>query len=700
MKKLIAKLVTFVLATTMVLTVFTACDWVTTNADRDMDQVIASVNIDESQLNDTKIYKRELVSNYVTYGYQYVMSYGYTVSDTYQLLLDNLVNNEVILQYARIQLADTYKAIAKNEADRTEFENLFYNDNHVEGGEIVLKYSDNGRSIDSNYIKNLKQYLTAYEYASVLYSSKVYINSMIDSYEDAEKDEEEDPVEDVTYTARAVPTVEEDPSMTEVELKTHAPDKDELAIAGLTLSEDELAAITNVYDLNMKVYEKYAIDFSSTSDRKQAYSQVLTSLKDSGLINSKASFDVNANANDVFKYEFFYNVLAERMESAVITKYENSLKGAAEADIESGLWAQYKKEYEAQEALYKNDNAAYETALESASDTSFVLYNPSRVVGSTYGYVANLLIGFNEAQSALLTAKQGEKGITQKEVDAYRATLLNNLVATDQRATWVQSSYGDYDKDGNSFIFGEDYRTSALDSIKNFIGSVEVVDADGRKEEDANGVENTVWSFKSVTPTEIAYNDFYTTYVAPVLGEEKIFVDGDANTIGKVASYGDETFAKFEDLMFAFSTDTGCLNKEYGYLYSPVTSATTYVKEFAAAAKAVVDAAVTQGVGTYTVVATDFGYHIILCTKLVTDPYDVASGEDAFKGDLDTVGTLAYNYKNVKIDSVVSTRINKIVQTEINPYLEGGEKCAITFFEKTYSDLIVEEEETSDSHNH
>ena len=60
--------------------------------------------------------------------------------------------------------------------------------------------------------------------------------------------------------------------------------------------------------------------------------------------------------------------------------------------------------------------------------------------------------------------------------------------------------------------------------------------------------------------------------------------------------------------MFAYSTDTGCLNTYMGYSVSPY--GTNFVKEFEKAAQDVVKA----GVGSYAVCLTDYGWHIVYCS--------------------------------------------------------------------------------------
>lgn len=702
MKKLIAKIVTVILAATFVLSMFAGCNWVTTVLDRDMEQVVATVNISanttdsdlKGKLNDDKIYKRDLVAGYMSYGYQYVTQNGYTQSKAYQIVLDNIISNKVVTELARYELSKTISG-------------------------ITLKFDQDpaNTGLNQDYAKHLKAYLTDYEYANAIYMVRSSVNSMVDTF--TEKDDDDDEKEDVTYTPRTVPTIENDDDTDEAALKERKATAYEIQVAEAVLGYDETETVPqaftdlvakepSVYELNMYVYANYKIDFDSSKERKQGASKLFDYLETNGLNtegdrwasteNGRKSdkekyFDVQ-DAEKALNCTYFQALIITRLESALITKYENSLIDGIEASELSteGLWQQYLVEYATQEALYRNDITSYETALSNASDTSFVLYTPYE---NAYGYVTNLLIGFSDEQSALLKDYSSKKGVTEADVVNYRKGLLSSLQASDQRTTWVQSNYGTYteadslDQNNGIFTFGDDYRVSALESVKNFVGTVKATDPKGTLVEDDNGVKKGSWTYKEVTPDKINFTEFYDTYVKELLGDAKYYEDGQA--FGQ-ATYSDELYDKFCDLLFAFSTDTGCLNKEYGYLYSDFTSATTYVKEFAEAAKLVVG----KGVGAYTIVATEYGYHIIMCTKIVSAPYATDdSGKAAFTADLETKNTLAYNYKEVKKNAVVNTKISKFVETKINPYVDDENtdgQYAVTLYKKTYKDLITEEE--------
>lgn len=689
MKKLIAKLVILILSATFVLSTFAACDWVTTIVDKDMAQVVASVNIDEDKLNDDNVLKRDLIAGYMSYGYQYVSTGSYTTSQAYQLVLDNVINNKVITQLARLSLSS-------------------------DGSAKYVK--TDARGLDNTYVKHLQSYLDEYENANALYLVKSSINSMVNSF--VEDDDEDEVKEDETFTARTTPTAKDEHLTEEEELQKDATEY-EIKVVAATLKYDEDGAeidatfqswldgtaTVTVKALNEYLYAHYEIDFSG--DRKQAASKLFDYLATNGLnrqgnkwalleVDKKSDKDQYfnvANPDVCLNCAYFESLLISRLESAVISKYEDTLTDGienTELDVDK-LWQQYKVEYETQEALYRNDITSYETALGNASDSSFVLYAP---FDGKYGYVTNLLIGFTDEQSALLSAYSSKEGVTEDQIVNYRKGLLADLKAYDQRTTWVQSNYGTYDS--AKFTFGDDYRVSDLSSVNDFVGTVTAKDPQGTVEEDSSGVKKTVWSYSEVTPDKIGFTSFYDTYVKGLLGDAKYFeADTEADRYG-VISNPDKLFdengvyEKFNDLLFAFSTDTGCLNKEYGYLYSDFTSKDTYVEEFANAAELVVS----KGVGAYTIVATDYGYHIIMCTKLVTAPYAISdAGKAAFESDITNKTGLAYNYREVKKDAIISTEINKLVEKKINPYLdEDDDAYAVTLFKKTYSDLITDEE--------
>ena len=670
MKNKLSKIVVMIMAVVMCLSAFVGCDWITTNVDEDMKQTVATVKISEA-VNAEDITKKQLNAGYLSYGYQYVQNYGYTTSKAYSLVLQNLVNNRIIVQQSRVEIAKLYNSFLDGSATaKTDFEK-YMKDNTLSGS---AKLDAKESSAEA-----LEKFLSEYEVEQAKYSVRKSINSMIDTY--VEDDEDEDEREDVTYTARTTPTEKTEKSYEEWELKTATPTDKEYSVANLTLKDDAIKTkYTNKFDLNSAVAKAYKTDYDGKG-RKKAYSSLIKTLKNTGLIGKNEQIKENE-----FKYSYFEDLYKAQLESALVSRYEDSLIAGVEKTLDGenydALWAQYKVEYETQKETYKNDRSAYEKALGEVSDTKFVLANPFK--GEAYGYVLNLLIGFTDEQSADYKEYSAKKGITEADKIAYRAKLLKSLVAKDQRTSWVQNSYGTYDKATKKFTFDSKYLVSDDAALSSFIGKVTVKDEDGYVKENSDGVEETKWEVTDVTSDTIAFDAFYDTYLKTLIGDKKIYEKDNALTIGQT-TFTDELNDKFNELMFAFSTDTGCLNKTYGYLSTPSNS--DYVKEFANAARAVV----TEGVGAYTVVATDYGYHIIICTNVISDPYTIdAAGEAKFKADVLTEDTIAYKYRNVKVNAVVDSEVSKIANKFISEAKENEKTVSYNY--GAFKDLVEKDD--------
>ena len=94
-----------------------------TDQDRNMKQNVATDCINKDEVAPENIKKSEMIAAYMSYGYQYVSSYNYTVSKAYSTILDNLITNRVIVQQARIELGKLYNQGAQ--AGDSEFMTYF-----------------------------------------------------------------------------------------------------------------------------------------------------------------------------------------------------------------------------------------------------------------------------------------------------------------------------------------------------------------------------------------------------------------------------------------------------------------------------------------------------------------------------------------------------------------------------------------------
>ena len=96
MKKRLTKVLTVLLSVIIGAACFGGCNVVTDNAARDLDQVVATVNVNRKE----NIYKKDLIMAYMNYGYIYTQYYGYDAARTYNLILNGLIENRIIVQVA------------------------------------------------------------------------------------------------------------------------------------------------------------------------------------------------------------------------------------------------------------------------------------------------------------------------------------------------------------------------------------------------------------------------------------------------------------------------------------------------------------------------------------------------------------------------------------------------------------------------
>ncbi len=705
MKKFITKTLALILTLVLSVGFFSGCDLITTDVEADMNQTIATIGLEGMNKEDVK--KGQLVAAFNNSGYLYMYYYGYSEAQTYQKLLEDLIKNRIVVQQAKqafatgtdvLGNAKGFYQLAKEAENKTTIEESF----------VFLNHDDEDMAnIDKN--ASVDKFLTKYEYNQAMYEALKGIDSLIESVKETEEEEHHHNHGHTSVTPRATLTIESEVIGNEYEIKND----EKLSVITEEYKKSfkkdvealnlDLSNATTKYEYSLKVYEEYINKFFSRGanedeqknfkkETKKALNKVIKNLKKSGLITSEeASKKTPETVEELFAISYFKAVLDSEFEGILVNKLnlalENNEKNKIKADDSGNLYAEYVDLYESQKASFTSSYEAYETALENVSNTSFVVYNPDYKQNQNdkkvYGYISNLLIGFNAEQSAALSSFSKDKEKEQDRID-YRNSLLKDLRAKDLRHTWVLSNYGTYEN--GVFSFGENYvKTEALREYKGVLtGPSTFIEHDSYDE------EITKYSFKSVEGTEIAFDTFYKDTVAEVMGFNKGSFEGvldnlNNNTTNISTTIDEEALAKFTDLIYAYSTDSGSLKESYGYVYSPMTSKTTYVKEFADAAERLVN----KGVGSYEVVATDYGYHIMLCTA-VLNAGNACLNETEFKEQLNIEGSLAYNFKEYKYDLISSTIIARITNTVVNKFKDNTDY--VTYYESRYSELVTEEE--------
>ena len=689
----------------------TGCDFLVTDSQEDLKQIVATVDISSEMSGDdamkayadgmeklikegglsTEIPKRDLIAYFLNAGYMYVQSYGYTYEDTFNMLMDGLVENKLLTQYAVayylskgvsadgcIEYVNAQTAAATG-AEKT----LLENNPEV----LTMEY----------FLTEGNQADKREEYDEAVYSMMKSINDSLDSSEQnyVTAQTADDHSHDETRTT---------PTNVNTAITDYIPKLDNGDINyGIYTGRNTLASCGT--------YE--AIDGSTSTSRKKAYNAFLSNLQGYGLIKE------GEDTSDITKLDYYYMELASTLGQALVTKFGEDLKEDAIAALtDDYVQKQYEKIYEAQEYSYKNGTSAFETAIDGVSDDSFVLYGKEG-----YGFVYNILLPFSASQEQAYSAAKN-KGLTQDEIYDVRKELLTQVKAKDLRSAWFcddteADDHYAYEKDGKYYFFDNNLnKADEYESLTHYAGKYAY-----------NGTATLTdgeWEFEPNTVDIDAFMTVFESYVNEVSGCEVKPYNDDKYTNGKYNSYADSDYkdangvydysnfvyyagkvelgevksseffykesnsykalSAVNELMFAYSTDTGCLNSYMGYAVSPYK--TDFVSEFEYAAQM----AVRGGVGTYVVAPSDYGWHIIYCSfvfgKVENGEYDpnVYGGYNG--AEKETEGT----FSNLFYESLKSTTASTYV-SEAQTKVLNGYKDAATYHKDAYQDLLDLDEE-------
>lgn len=688
------------------------CDFFPKDSDRDLEQVVATVNIskglkekenanaaDVSRIItdgglSTNIYKRDLIAYFYSYGYTYVNSYGYSYEQTYTLLMNTLVSQKVVTQYAIAYYLDR-------------------SDLSVDGWSDYLTHNlDTSLSADKQTamkeVLTLKYFLTENgadneEYLKAEYTLKKSLNSTLDSLEEQNitaEDEEHDHSD-----ARTTPTNVN----TEVD--------DYYPVSNGALNYDVYTGRNKAE--NCGAYE--TLDGSTTATRQRAYNSFLTSLREYGLVGK------NEDTKDITKVDYYYSELSSSLSQSLISKYfEDSQDELLDRLTTEYIQSKYTEIYEAQEYAAKEDPTSFGTSMDSVADDSFLLYGEEK-----FGFVYNILIPFSAAQEQEYSAAKN-RGLSTDELYVARREILNKVQAKDLRDSWFDehdhANYayeigtGDtYYNNGNlgatKYLFFEDNmkNNDQYESLTQYAGMYPyngTVDEDLKATPNKMGIDGFISEMESyidfVVGSDVTTNGKkLSTYNTDTYADENEVVDyskfmyyegkvtlSAAETSAKnfFASYlnGDKTqknnayaaLSAVNELMFAYSTDTGCLNTYMGYSVSPYK--TSFVDEFEYAAQYAVAYADDAGVGKYVVCATDYGWHIIYVSFVYTAG-DVYGGY--IEAEKDIEGTFSNMFYESLKSTLASNYQSEIQNDVLNQY---NNDTNVTRYLDRYKDLWEE----------
>lgn len=712
------KVAAVALAAALGTAMFAGCDLISTNLERDYEQVIAEVNISQSEdfaeggkyaaytdaVSTTEITKLEMVAYFVSTGYSIMQQQGLTYYDTFALISDTLVNRAIYVQYSMVYL------LANGNAD---------------GGTYTMEKLnaaiDAAETEEDKALAAVAYFLDEDEVKLAQYRTRVMFNNTIDTQEESIIDAQSDTSS--SETARTTPTG------VDTESDTYY-DEDYKVYTGSNAAA------------NCGSYE--TVEGSTPTTRQRAYSAFLANLRSNNLVS--AGDDVT----DIESLSYYKLELRSAYEDQLISKLADKYEQEALADFTED---QVKTEYDtalSRQTTAFADESTFETALDGMSDDSFVLTAPE----AGYGFVVNILIPFTTTDSNKLANYKNDydsaTGTWRSNKFAYRAELLKNLRGTDQRGTWITGAT-DYsfdasktanaykgtgdNQDARNLLFFEDgiSDNSRYERIPNYLG---MYTYNGTYNEDKNvatpariDIDRFIAEMKGYLNSKAAQDAVseedggYTVSGSYVNGEDGTLTPIDAankdeyysrpasdyynadNTVdyskfiyyaGKVdfggsgfnanemflaGSAENVVYSAINELSFAYNTDTAGLNTYLGY--SVITGNTDYVDEFEYAAQYVCR----LGAGNYVVVATDYGWHIIYCTFSFTEgnltPF---SYDDAQK---DVEGTFSNLFYEALRTDIVDQYTNVQRTKAINAYTS----CA-TVYEDRYADLSGLDSET------
>ena len=688
----------------------------------------------ESNLNDIlstdEIYKRDLVAYFLSYGYNYV-SQGSTYAQAFETIMNVLVERKVLVQFASVYYLS--EGEIRVDPDFVDFPDGYTDDGDPDSDAVVLndvtvaKYKEavdaaraDGASTDEIALAGLSVFLTEDEKNYAEYQVMQAINSSIDSYEQEIIAAEEGSTS--SDTARTVPTGAN-------ETDTYYPmDNDG------NLNYDVYTGIYNTV-ADCGEYEK--VEGSSVVTRKRAYIRFLNSLNQNYLLSGN---DVSSALEDIKNLSYYDIELRSQYEMLLINKFSATVAlDMSDALINEDLTSRYESMKTSQQAA---SASGFVSTMDSMSDSSFVLYSPANRI---YGFVYNILLPFSANQSLEITNLQNVLGAETREYYAARQSLFAGIEATDQRSSWFNGSedysfvatengmtagddyYISEDAEGNrtnsdylffkdSFVAQGTRKADGIDryagkypyngtvveradgtylltpeklSIDDFIREMEgyinfVADGDAESGR-ASATEDKRSNFYNVTAASFGNSDNDINYEPTVYYKGKVDLTNTNGTAYSESDYMVEGTASYDvlsavnELMFAYSTDTGCLNKYLGYSIASKEEATDYVAEFEYAAQD----AITKGAGTYYVVATDFGWHIIYVSFVFEGGDTYADGFD-YNARNDE-GTFSYYFYQSMKSSVAQDYSQEMVDVIYNRMEQSD--TVIKKYEDRYSDL-------------
>lgn len=366
----IKKFLAVLLVTIIAVSVFSGCDVITKNDERDYNQVLATVTYEGMTSTVTK---GEFESSFNSLAYYYVYYYGYTVEKAANYIFESLAQRKLLILYVRDYYADE-QGVA-NSVNVDSFLTAVEKNEAVKSANSTMQ-----SSYDSTFEELWKEYMAVNEKE---YYTK-YPDLAPDGYfDDDEDEEEEDNTDKKTDTPRAA-----------------RPDKAEEVVDYDGELADEDVAVP-FFDQDDHYEDEYTDEQKVVSDK--AVAELKKSLKE-----------------NYISYEYY---LHSAHETQLLSKYQRHFGvGYTMEEYADLISSKYNDYVQVNKDTFKyNSESAYKTALGTLTN---LVYHPESEQG--YGYVFNILLKFSDEQTAKLKAFTAES--TEDEaIAAYREMLAKQI---------------------------------------------------------------------------------------------------------------------------------------------------------------------------------------------------------------------------------------------------------------------------------
>ncbi len=292
MRKISIAMTTILMAVLMCLSTLFGCGLITTNYDRDMNQVVATIQIEEGAPKDV-IYKKDLIASYINHNSSN-SSHNHSNDNLFDEIVDELINDAVFVQYAMKYFTDN-----PSELD---------NDNVVITSENKWK---------------LETYLNAEEKIDSIFYAHQDINNLLDGY----MNEEEKVGDSYTGTIRVTPTGAQNDTEKTTDEKREYTNLDANNPNGIINVEGKRTAFTklvNMLEENDLLGDSYV---NGKLETTEYFNKVLESYQESQLLD-KFGLAVKKKARETISYSDVvarYAELYAEQEDLTQTEFETAL---------------------------------------------------------------------------------------------------------------------------------------------------------------------------------------------------------------------------------------------------------------------------------------------------------------------------------------------------------------------------------------